>query len=70
MYRYYCARRQPALGTVPVDTALILGLEDFHERRYVPAIDCMAWGWVEYNRPLLMKDVAAYGLIMHPREDE
>ena len=66
-YRYYCRMRPPMIGGLP-SSGKIVAAEWFHERRYVPEIDCMAWGWVEYDRPLTPKDVSDYELISAPRE--
>lgn len=68
LYKYYCLMRPPMIGGLPIDTALIVEAEVFEERRYVPEIDRMAWGWVVYNRPLTPKDIADYELISAPRE--
>ena len=69
-FRYYCVARPPILEYIPRNGVKLIGIEDFHERRYIPEIDCMARGWVEYDRPLRMKDVAHYGLISAPLEVE
>ena len=39
-------------------------------RGYVPEIDMMAWGWVEYAEPLTPMEISEYDLISAPREDE
>lgn len=66
-YRYYCIMRPPAPGTIP---AGVREVEDYGERRYIPEIDRMAWGWVEYDRELTHAEIRGYELIRAPREDE
>jgi hypothetical protein len=56
------------IGGVPAGRTLIDACA-FEERRYVPEIDRMAWGWVEYEEELTLEEVADYELIMKPRED-
>ena len=67
-YRYYCRMRPPAPGAVPFELGALCKV--FDERQYVPEIDCMAWGWVEYDHPLSPKEVADYELLSAPREVE
>lgn len=67
-YRYYCRMRPPMLDTILIGGVKIVAIVTFDERRYVPEIDCMAWGWIECDRPLSPKEVANYGLISAPRE--
>lgn len=69
MYRYYCIARPPKLGVLPFDPGL-LSHKSFDERRYIPEIDRMAWGWVVYTRELTPQEIFDYELIMHPREGE
>ena len=68
MYRYYCIMRPPLIGGVPFGRTLIDACA-FEERRYIPEIDRMAWGWVEYDEELTPEEVSDYELIMKPRED-
>ena len=68
MYRYYCIARPPMLGGLPFRRSS-LRFEAFDERRYIPEIDRMAWGWVEYAEELTPQEIFDYELIMHPRED-
>ena len=69
MYRYYCVMRPPAPGAIPRSRKMG-NVEAFCERRYIPEIDRMAWGWVEYMEELTMQEVDCYELIAAPREDE
>lgn len=65
---YYCPNRPPAPGAVPA-----IGLteaEDFGGRRYIFAIDRMAWGCVRYTRELTFDEVEQYELIKEPRDEE
>lgn len=57
MYRYYLTMRPPSIGTHPkgsVNTVAFDRLERFDE--------FMAWGYVEYDRPLTEKEVCDYEL--------
>lgn len=65
MYRYYCPMRPPALGGIPSGTGVICY---YGEQRYVDAIGCTAWGYVEYARPLTPKEVYDYELVLAPGE--
>ncbi len=67
-FRYYCVARPPAVGAIP--RGWVVDCDVFDERRYIPEIDRMAWGWVEYEFPLSMKEVADYELISAPLEVE
>ena len=69
MYRYYCIAYPPMLVGLMICRRL-MALEMFDERRYVPEIDRMAWGWVEYAEPLTPMEISEYELISAPREDE
>lgn len=69
MYRYYCIMRPPMIGGLP-HGAILQDAECFAERLYVPEIERMAWGWVEYNEPLSPAEIADYELTAAPREDE
>lgn len=65
MNRYYCLSRPPTLGNLP--HLRLWDAETFTERRYVPEIDGMAWGWVEFENELTPAEVAEYELIRQPR---
>lgn len=69
VYRYYCKARPPMIGGIP-HSPVLLDCKAFDERRYVPAVDCMAWGWVEYDHPLTATEIADYELRSAPREVE
>lgn len=66
MFRYYCIMRPPMIGGLPHKT--IWEAEAFTERRYIPEIDRMAWGWVEYEEELTPQEIADYELIAKPKE--
>ena len=68
MPKYYCIMRPPMIGGIPFGH--ILQDRTFTERRYVPEIDRMAWGWVQYDEELTLEEVVDYELIREPREDE
>ena len=65
VFRYYCSMRPPGPGAIPRGAALTNAYET---RQYIPEIDRMAWGWVEYTRELTPAEIADYELIMHPRD--
>lgn len=67
MYRYYCIMRPSFPGMIP--TISCFGC-DYGERRYIPEIERMAWGWLECENPLTPAEIADYELIAAPREDE
>ena len=67
--RYYCIVCPPMIGGWPFGR-ILQNAETFGGRRYIPEIDRMAWGWVEFSEELTPADVAEYGLIRKPREDE
>ena len=69
MYRYYCIMRPPMLGGLPAGRE-IWEAEAFPERRYIPEIDRMAWGWVEYETQLTPMEVSEYELVSAPLEEE
>lgn len=65
MYRYYCIMRPPMIGGVPHSRTLQDAM-CFDKRRYIPEIDRMAWGWMEYAEPLTPQEVEDYELIAAP----
>lgn len=67
--RYYCIMRPPMIGAIP-NSGLLLRARAYEERHYVPEIDRMAWGWLEYDRELTPGEIADYELIRQPRERE
>ena len=69
VYRYYCRARPPMIGGIPNSVNLV-NAEAFEERRYIPEVDCMAWGWVEYDQPLTLDEIFDYELRSAPREVE
>lgn len=69
MPKYYCIMRPPMIGGIPNSQVLIDAMA-FEERRYIPEIDRMAWGWVQYERELMLDEVTDFELIREPREDE
>lgn len=67
-YRYYCIARPPMIGGLPHRE--LWEAEAFTERRYIPEIDKMACGWVEFTEELTPREVSDYKLIMQPREED
>ncbi|MBP3406738.1 MAG: hypothetical protein J6N18_11595 [Kiritimatiellae bacterium] len=66
MHRYYATQRPPTPGAIPAGAWNICCYE---ERRYVPEIDRMAWGWVEYRETLTPEEISDFELVSEPRED-
>lgn len=66
MYRYYCTKYPPVIGTLP--GASLQDAKRYPVQRYVNKIDRMAWGWVKYDHELTPEEVAKYGLVMEPRD--
>lgn len=69
MYRYYFITRSKTLGNIPYG-ANFRAVELFPERRYIPEIDRMAWGFVECTTPLTPMEVSEYELVSAPLEVE
>lgn len=63
--RYYCTARPPAPGAIPAGAVEV---HAFKERRYIPEIDRMAWGWARYVEPLSGDVIHNYELIREPVE--
>jgi len=62
--RYYLTQRGPGPGALPRSgTNLITGVEDFGNRIYVEEINRRAWGYVEYEKPLAIKEINDYELV-------
>ena len=64
-YRYYSTQRPVSAGTYPKtkDNPAML-IHNFNERKYVAEIGRMAWGYIEYDKPL--KDTALTGYELMP----
>lgn len=59
-YRYYLTQRPPMPGAFPEKN--LLDLESFDDRTFIPEIDRMAWGYVEYEQELTAEEIAGYEL--------
>jgi len=59
MIRYYLTQRPPAPGTFPGKP---VNLKSFDKRTHVEEIGRPAWGWVEYEWPLTIKEAEDYEL--------
>ena len=64
-YKYYCIMRPPMPGAIPKGA---MEVRTYRERRYVPEIDRMAWGYVIYTRELCTAEIHEYELIAEPVE--
>lgn len=69
MYRYYLITRPKTLGDMP-SGANVRAVELFPERRYIPEIDRMAWGYVDCETRLTPMEVSEYELFSAPLEEE
>ena len=69
MYRYYLITRPKTLGDMP-SGANVRAVELFSERRYIPEIDRMAWGYVDCETRLTPMEVSEYELVSAPLEEE
>ena len=63
-YKYYSTQRPVSAGTYPKpkDNPAML-IHNFNEREYVPEIGRLAWGYIEYDKPLENADIDGYELI-------
>ena len=61
MYRYYSKMRPVAPGTFPRGD--VLEIRNFDARTYIPALECSAWGYIDYKAPLTAEKAAQYELI-------
>lgn len=59
-YLYYTPHRPPAPGTIPKDG--LLAVFTYKTRKAISEHCIMAWGHVEYNRPLTEKEISDYEL--------
>lgn len=66
--RYYCTKYPPVIGTLTLPAVPLQDVDRSPRRRYVPEIDRMAWGWVEYAEALPPEEAAKYGLVMEPQD--
>lgn len=64
MRRYYLTQRPPMPGAFPKPVGnAVINVVSFDERVFVSSINHEAWGYVEYEYPLLQKDVEDYELV-------
>lgn len=63
-YRYYSTQRPVSAGTYPKpkDNPAML-IHNYNERQYVTEIGRLAWGYIEYDKPLENADIDGYELI-------
>jgi len=59
MIRYYLTQRPPSPGTFPGKP---VNMKSFDTREHVEEIGRPAWGWVEYEWPLTIKETEDYEL--------
>lgn len=64
-YRYYCIMRPPMIGGIP-HSRILQDAMCYEERCYIPEIDRMAWGWLEYDQELSYEEIHDYELIAAP----
>lgn len=62
-YKYYSTQRPVASGTYPKPkNNPAMFIHNFNERKYIAEIGRMAWGYVEYDKPLTNEDIDGYEL--------
>lgn len=61
-YKYYSTQRPVSAGTYPKPKEAML-IHNFNERQYVTEIGRLAWGYIEYDKPLENEDIDGYELI-------
>lgn len=61
MYRYYSKLRPVAPGTFP--NRGVAEIHNYDERTYIEDAGCEVWGYIDYNRELTDKEIAAYELV-------
>lgn len=61
-HKYYSIMRPVSIGTFP-DNGTILGIVNFDTRQMVESIGKMAWGYINYGKPLTEKQLSAYELV-------
>ena len=63
-YRYYSTRRPVSAGTYPKPKDnRVAHIHNFNKRKYVAEIGRLAWGYIEYDKPLQNEDIDGYELI-------
>lgn len=63
-YKYYSTQRPLEPGAFPrSDGNRVERIENFPFRVHVAEIDRLAWGCIEYERPLAAEEAAAYELV-------
>lgn len=65
LYKYYCIMRPPAPGTIPRGA---IEIRMYNERRYIPEIERMAWGYAVYTRELTYDEIYEHELIAAPTD--
>ena len=69
-HKYYSIMRPVSIGTFP-DNGTILGIVNFDTRQMVESIGKMAWGYINYGKPLTEKQFSVYVLVAEdPAEGE
>lgn len=70
-HRYYLTQRPPSPGTFPNKMVnKVIDLYSCGIKEYFKEIDCEAWGWIEYEKPLEIKEIDDYELMKekYPKE--
>lgn len=61
--RYYSEHRPVAPGTFPrPEGNRVTEIVNYDERQFCPEIGKMAWGYLEYEKPLNNREIADYEL--------
>lgn len=69
-YKYYSTMRPISIGTFP-DNGTIIEILNFSTQQMVESIGKMAWGYINYGKPLTEKQISDYELVAeHPADYE
>ena len=62
LYRYYSTQRPVGPGTFPKENNPPVNIENYHSRIHVEGGSTLAWGYIEYAKPLSDKQISDYEL--------
>jgi hypothetical protein len=62
-YKYYSTQRPVSVGTYPTATGRPAEIFNFDTRTAVEGGAFLAWGWLEYERPLTKNQIDDYELL-------
>ena len=68
LYRYYATQRPVMPGSVPSGENRPINVMNYDKREPVCAGAMLAWGYVEYAKPLTEQQMKSYELKMEPKQ--